>query len=75
MYSDSSDSSSMIFSIIRELNEKSNGAGVSYADVLVQMVHKGFSESQLRETIQEYESLGIITLSADSSVITFNDWC
>ena len=64
----------MIFSIIRECNEKSNGAGIPYADVLIQILHKGFSETQLRDTIKEYEGLGIITLSADSSVITFNEW-
>ena len=38
------------------------------------MLIRGFTEDLLKETITEYEQLGILSLSADASVIRFVLW-
>ena len=68
-----SDPKSVVFGIIRD-SLRPGTSITAYADVLKQVVVRGFTEELLRETIADYEQLGILTLSSDASVIRSITW-
>ena len=68
-----SDPKSLVFGIIRD-SVRPGDNSTAYADVLKQVLVRGFTEELLRETIADYEQLGILTLSTDGSVIRFVTW-
>lgn len=68
-----SDPKSVVFGIIRD-SVRPGTSSTAYADVLKQVLVRGFTEELLRETIADYEQLGILTLSSDASVIRFITW-
>ena len=68
-----SDPKSVVFGIIRD-SVRPGASSTAYADVLKQVLVRGFTEELLRETIADYEQLGILTLSSDASVIRFITW-
>ena len=68
-----SDPKSVVFGIIRD-SVRPGANSTAYADVLRQVLVRGYTEELLRETIADYEQLGILTLSSDASVIRFVTW-
>ena len=70
-----SDPKSAVFGIIRDsARSSSDGSSVAYADVLRQVLVRGFTEDVLRDTLADYEQLGILALAADESTIRFLSW-
>ena len=45
-----------------------------FPDLLRQIIVRGFSEELLRETIHDYEELGILSLASDGSAVHFITW-
>ena len=66
------DTRSQIYDTIRAWSNTNHSDVAPYQTILAQLLHKGFSERQLRDTIEEYEQMGILVLSSEASTITFN---
>lgn len=60
-----------IYDIIRTLSESTNSNNVSYDEVVRRVLRKGFRQEDLNKTIEQYELLNVLMLSADKSQINF----
>jgi DNA replication licensing factor MCM7 len=67
------DVTSQIYGIVRDewLRKDPNAPALDYPRIETMVLHKGFSGDQLRSTLTEYESLGVITVDADRTQIVF----
>lgn len=65
---------SAVYSIIRDFaNQQRNSRIVAYSDVEQMIVKKGYPVDILKKTINEYQVLGIFTVSNDGTEIEFED--
>ncbi|RWS30719.1 DNA replication licensing factor mcm7-like isoform X1 [Leptotrombidium deliense] len=64
------DISGKIYQLIREMMTEDNRS-VAYSDVYDKCISRGFNDDQFKETIEEYESLNILTVNEKKTLITF----
>lgn len=66
------DTMSSIYNIIRDYAAM-RSSSVSFAQVEAMIVKKGFSTQQLRQCLNEYQQLGVLTVDTDGSTIHFQE--
>ena len=65
---------SAIYTIIRDYaNQQKNSREVNYAQAEVMVLKKGFPIQAMRNTIEEYQKLGVLYMDDDGTHIVFDD--
>ena len=65
---------SAIYTIIRDYaNQQSNTREINYAQVEVMVLKKGYPVQAMRNTIEEYQKLGVLYMDDDGTHIVFDD--
>lgn len=60
---------SAIFSALRDLSTQQNSPSVNYSFALAMVLRRGFTEQQLLDCVEEYESLGVMAFNEDKTRI------
>eukprot|EP01038_Epipyxis_sp_PR26KG_P009258 gene9258-12473_t len=63
------DVQSMIYGIIRDFSLQRNVKVLNYANIEAMVLKKGYTSAQLKSCIDEYNSLGIISIDKETSTI------
>jgi DNA replication licensing factor MCM7 len=63
---------SAIYSIMRDFAAQRGASSVEYNHIEMMVVKKGFSSQQLRNCINEYQSLGVLSTDENGNTITFD---
>lgn len=66
------DAVSSIYQIMRDYVTQRNTTDINYAQIENMIVKKGFTTQQLRTCLNEYQSLGVVHIDIDGSVIHFD---
>ena len=66
------DAVSSIYTIMRDFAHQRGLVTIEYSQVELMVLKKGFTAQQLQACLSEYESLGVLSLDASQSRITFD---
>ena len=66
------DAVSSIYTIMRDFAQQRGLVTIEYSQVELMVLKKGFTAQQLQACLSEYESLGVLSLDASQSRITFD---
>jgi len=65
------DVQSKVYAIIRQLAKDLRAKELNRSDILNKIIHKGYDEATLNKVLEDYEEIGVWTVSKNGDTVRF----